>query len=228
MLKRRISKLFRAMAGQALGEREVDHAEGLLQVEREELHEQVAQFNRGLAHHAALCVRLETELTRLRKGARSLEARVRGALEAGDRDGAGRLALQLEELGERADQRAAQLEKAEATYEELVRERSCAVDAARARIEALKETIGECRTQTALAELAELSAGLHGAIGMADGDFEQLRRRIEDRRDEAAGRIRVARDAVDRSELRASEAERTALAAGALERFERSMSPIGV
>jgi hypothetical protein len=110
----------------------------------------------------------------------------------------------------------------EATYRELVRAREVALVAARDKIEALKRSIGDLKVQEALAELTELAAGMQGTIGLSDGTLERVRDRVDDRRNFAAGRVRVAREAIDTTEVREREAEQAASAEAALRRYEGS------
>ena len=62
-------------------------------------------------------------------------------------------------------------------------------------------SIGELKVQEALADLTELAAGLHGSIGQSDGTLERVQERVEDKRNFAKGRVRVARDAFDTGDV---------------------------
>jgi phage shock protein A len=113
----------------------------------------------------------------------------------------------------------------ETTYQEQVRARELALLSARERFEGLKRSIDECKVQEALADLSELSAGMHGSIGLSDGTVERLRERMDERKHYAAGRARVARDAIDMTGVRAQEAEHEAMAEEALRRYEAASAP---
>lgn len=220
MIARRISKIYRAIAGHALNEIEVDHAEAMLHLEREELRKQVASYNRGLASHAALCERLRRQIDRLDKEEAALEVRTSARLEAGDREAAARHALRLEAVASEREELTQQRDQAESGYREMVRARTAAVDAARAKIEALRRSIGECRVQEALADLSEMAAGMRGAIGSSEGDLARLQECVDERRDQAAGRMRVARDAASLEDAETQEREQAMRATHALDRFE--------
>jgi len=69
-------------------------------------------------------------------------------------------------------------------------------------------------------DLTELAAGMHGSIGLSDGTLERVQERVEDKRNLAKGRVRVARDAFDSEDARLREAEQAASAEAALRRFE--------
>jgi len=216
----RIGRLYRAISGSAIGELEAHHAEEMLQLERDDLHRQVALYNRGLATHAALCEKLKVRLAALGTEKEKLAARTQARLAADERAAAGRSALRLEQVETEIAELGPQLERAETGYHELVASRKRAVDAARAKIESFKRSIGECRVQTALAELSETAAGMHGAIGISDGRLERLKERVEDKRDLAAARVRVARDSIEVTETDDERSDREADAASALQRFE--------
>ena len=115
--------------------------------------------------------------------------------------------------------------EAEATYRELVRARQVAIVAAKDKIEGLKRSIGDYRVQQALADLTEMAAGMQGAIGLNDGTLERVKDKVDEKRNYAAGRVRVARESIDSTEVRMREAEQTAMADAALARFEAAAAP---
>jgi len=215
-----MNRLWRAILGAKMTELETDHAEAVLDHEREVLRRQVAEYNRGLAGHAGLIQRSKSELVQLASERERLEPKLRARLAAADRETAGRYALRLEGITERRAQLEQQLEQAETTYRELTQARELAVGAARERIEALKRSIDECRLEEALAELTELASGLQGSIGAADPTLDRVKERLDERRHYAAGRVRVARESIDGAGIRANAAEQALLAEQALERFE--------
>jgi len=220
MIFQRINRLWRACIGSGLTELEAHNAEAMLDLERESLREQIGKYNEGLAGYAGLIERLKAEQTRLRKEQVELEPKLRARLAAGDRTTAGKHALRVEAIGQRQEALTGELAETESTYKELVRAREVALVSARERIESLKRSIDECKVQEALADLTELSAGMHGSIGLSDGTLERVRDRMDERRHRAAGRSRVARDSIDVAAVQAQEAEHTAMAEDALRRFE--------
>ena len=95
-----------------------------------------------------------------------------------------------------------QLEQAETTYKNLLKARDVAVQTARAKIESLKGAINDMRMKQAMAELHEMSAGMITNIGGAGDTLNRLETMVTEERDKAAGRARVAKDAVDMSRRR--------------------------
>ena len=62
---RRIANLFRGFLSLFIGGLERQNPEALLEVEKENLRRQIANYNQGLAAHAGLCERLMTQVKRL-------------------------------------------------------------------------------------------------------------------------------------------------------------------
>jgi hypothetical protein len=208
------------VVGQSVSELEAKHAEALLDLERDELHKKLMQYNRGLAGHAALCERLRVEVVRLERDQKLSEPKLQARLAAGDRAGAGRHALRLQQIATELQTSTQQLAESEAMYRELTRSREIALRAARDKLDQLRSSISAMRAQEALADLSEMAAGMHGAIGLSDTDLERLRQRVDDKRHLAAGRARVARDSIDTSEVDAEQAEQEVLAEAALQAYE--------
>ena len=94
-----------------------------------------------------------------------------------------------------------------------------AVQAARAKIEALKGAITDMRMKQAMAEMHAMAAGMVTEIGGSGDTLNRLHEMVEEERAKAAGRARVARDAVDMTEVTVKEAEMQALADQALADF---------
>ena len=220
MLLERIGRLFGAIAGNAVTELEAAHPVAVLDAERTRLRVQVARYNRGLAAHAAIGERLRRRATQLEQERRVLTHRVERRLAAGDRARAAEAALRLEGVCAELAHGAEQIERSEATYQELTLSRNRAVESARARIEAMKRTIGEVQAQRALAELCELAADLEGSIGVSEGTLERVHERLEEERELAMGRARVARETLDSERDDTAAEDRAASAEEALRRFE--------
>ena len=113
----------------------------------------------------------------------------------------------------------AQLESAEKTYQELVRAREVSIRAAQDKIEALKFGLSDLKIKHATAELNEMAAGMIQKIGGSGDTLGRLSEMVEEDRQRAAGRARVARDSLDTSGFLMKEAEQKALADQALADF---------
>lgn len=216
---RRIANLFRGFMSLFISGLERQNPEALLEVEKENLRKQIAQYNQGLASHAGLCERLMTQIRSLETEQRDLRARTSANLKAGNKQLAGQTALRLQTVERELEENRRQLEQAEQTYKELIRARDVAVTNARNKIESLKTSISDMKMKKALAEVTEMATGMISSIGGAGDTLDRLHGMVEEEREKAAGRLRVARDSMDTSGVVMKEAEQQALADQALADF---------
>ena len=216
---RRISNLFRGFLSLFVSGLERQNPEALLEVEKEHLRAQIAQYNQGLASHAGMCERLMTQVRKLETDQRDLRARTTANLRAGNRQVAGELALRLQTVERELTENRKQLEQAETTYKELVRARDVAVNTARSKIESLKSSIDDMKMKRALAEVTEMASGMVSQIGGAGETLDRLHEMVEEEREKASGRLRVARDSMDTTAVHLKESEQAALADQALADF---------
>ena len=215
----RISNLFRGFLGLFISGLERQNPEALLEVEKEHLRKQIAQYNTGLSSHAALCERLMTQVRKQETEQRDLRAKTTANLRAGNRDAAGQYAMRLQTVERELEENRKQLEQAEITYKELVRARDVAVTTARAKIESLRSSISNMKMKRAMAELTEMASGMVSSIGGSGDTLDRLQTMVESEREKAAGRVRVAKDNLDMSNIQVKEAEQTALNEQALADF---------
>jgi len=216
---KRISNLFKGFLSLFISGLERQNPEALLEVEKENLRKQIAQYNQGLASHAALCERLMAQVRKLESEQRDLRARTAAQLRAGNKDAAGQYALRLQTTERELDENRKQLEQAEATYKDLIKTRDVSVNAAKAKIESLKSSLDDLKVKRALAELTEMSSGMISSIGSSGDTLDRLQTMVEEEREKAAGRARVARDSMDMSGIQLKESEQKALADQALADF---------
>ncbi len=216
---RRIANLFKGFIGLFIGGIEKKNPEALLEVEKENLRKQIGQFNQGLAAHAGLVERLMSQVKKLSNEENELKAKTKALLQAGQRDAAAEMALRFKTVDKQHDDLRVQLEEAESRYKELVRSRDVAIKAARDKIESLRRNIDDMKVQKAMAELNEMAAGMVTTIGGSGDTLNRLEEMVEDERNRAAGRARVARDSVDMSGTILKEVEQKALADMALADF---------
>lgn len=215
----RLANIFRGFLSLFIKDLEKRNPEALLELESENLRKQIGSYNQGLAGHAGLAERLMGQVRRLEAEERDVRARTTAHLRAGNKAAAGQHALRLQTLTRELEENRRQLEQAETTYKDLLRARDVAVSAARAKIESLKGAINDMRMKSAVAEMSEMAAGMIGQIGGSGDTLNRLHEMVEEERDKAAGRARVARDAIDMSDVNLKEAEMTALADQALADF---------
>jgi phage shock protein A len=215
----RIANLFKGFISLFISGVERRNPEALLENEQENLRKQIAQFNQGLASHAGLSERLMSQVRKLEAEQKDLRAKTTAHVRAGNNAAAGQYALRLQTVEQQLEENRKQLEQAEATYKNLVKARDVAVQTARAKIESLKGAINDMRMNQAMAELHEMSAGMITSIGGSGDTLNRLEGMVNEERDRAAGRARVAKDSVDMTGVNLKEAELNALADQALADF---------
>jgi phage shock protein A len=216
---RRLSNLVRGFFSLFISGLERQNPEALLEVEQENLRKQIGQYNTGLASHAGLCERLISQVRQLENEQRDLRAKTTANLRAGNRDAAAQYALRLQTIERELDENRGQLEQAEKTYKDLVKARDVAIQNARSKIESLKSGINDLKMKRALAELTEMASGMITSIGSSGETLDRLHNIVEEERQKAAGRARVARDTLDTSGVLVKESEQKALADQALADF---------
>ncbi|MGK0185739.1 MAG: phage shock protein A [Verrucomicrobiales bacterium] len=215
----RIANLFRGFLGLFVSGLEKQNPEALLEVEKENLRKQIGEFNKGLSAHAGLSERLMTQVKKLEKEENDLRAKTAANLKAGNKSLAGQYAVRLQTTRRELAENREQLEAAETTYKELLSARDVSVRAAREKIESLKRGIGDMKMQKAMSELNEMAAGMVNDIGGSGDTLNRLHEMVEEEREKAAGKSRVARDSMDMTEIKAKESEMEALADLALADF---------
>ena len=216
---KRLFNVFRGFVGLFVSGMERRNPEALLEIEKENLRKQIAQYNQGLAAHAGLCERLMSQVKRLESEENDLRNKTGVHLRAGNKEAAGQFALRLQTVTAQLKENRTQLEGAEKTYQELVRAREVSMRAAQDKIEALKFGLSDLKIKNATAELSEMAAGMVQNIGGAGDTLGRLSEMVEEDRQRAAGRARVARDSLDTTGFVMKEAEQKALADQALADF---------
>jgi len=216
---RRISNLFKGFFSLFISGIERDNPKALIEAEKENLREQIARFNDSLATHAGFAERLMRQVKKLEKQDQELSAKAAANLKAGNRSVAAQYALQLRTVKEQLEENRIQLEAAEETYKKLVKSRDVAVKEARGKIETLKRMLSETEMLEAQAELQEMASGMISSIGGSADTLDRVEGYLNERRDKAAGRARVASSTIDTTEVDMMEAEQAALADAALSEF---------
>ncbi len=219
---KRIANLFRGFVGLFVSGLEKSNPEALLEVEKENLRKQISNYNQGLASHAGLCERLMAQVKKLETEERELRAKATAHLKAGNREAAGQYALRLQTASSQLAENRQQLEAAEKTYKDLVRARDVAIKAAQDKIESLKYSLTDLKIKRATAEMNEMASGMVGSLGGSGDTLNRLHEMVEEERQVASGRARVARDSIDLSEVQLKEGEQKALADQALADFAAS------
>ncbi|MBV8585316.1 MAG: hypothetical protein JO331_05970 [Verrucomicrobia bacterium] len=216
---RRLGNLIRGFFGLFISGLERQNPQALLEAEQENLRKQIAQYNQGLSAHAGLCERLIGQVKKLELEERELRAKTAAQLRANNRDAAGQYALRLQTIQRELGENRKQLEQAETTYKELIRARDVAIKSAQSKIEALRFGLDDLKIKRATAELTQMASGMITEIGGAGDTLDRLQRMVEEERQKAAGKARVARDTLDTTGIALKESEQKALEEQALADF---------
>ena len=216
---RRIINIIRGFFSLFISGLERQNPEALLEIEKENLRKQIANYNQGLASHAALCERLISQVKKLETEERDLKAKTAAHLRAGNREAAGQYALRLQTVSRELEEDHKQLDQAEQTYKELIRARDVSIKAAQDKIDALKYSLSDLKIKKATAELSEMASGMIGTIGGAGETLDRLHGMVEEEREKAAGRARVARDSIDTRDVDLKATEQNAMQEQALADF---------
>lgn len=216
---RRLANIFRGFIGLFISGLEKQNPEALLEVEKENLRKQIAEYNKGLAGHAGLCERIMTQVRKLEAEEKDLRAKAGANLRVGNRSAAAQYALRLQSVQGQLTENRTQLESAEKTYQELIRARDVSIRAAQDKILALKHGLDDLKIKKATAELTEMASGMISSIGGSGDTLNRLHEMVEEEREKAAGRARVAKDSLNTSDILIKEEEQNALAEAALADF---------
>jgi phage shock protein A len=208
---RRLSNLIRGFLGLFISGLEIRNPEALLELEKENLRTQIAQFNQGLSAHAGLVEKLMAQVKRLEREEQDLKAKAAANLRAGNQRLAGEIALELQRIRRDLTDTRAQLEDADKTYKELMMSRDTAIKTAREKMNELRKGLDDLKMKKALAEMNEMASGMLTDIGGSGDTLDRLHSMVEEERTKAAGRARVAKDSIDTTRFKEDKSEREAL-----------------
>jgi len=219
---RRLKNLLTGFLGLFISGLEKANPQALIEAEKENLRKQIARFNENLANHGAFVERLMRQVKTLEKQEKELAAKAAANLKVGNRAAAGQYALQLKTVKDQLEENRQQLETAEATFKKLIKTRDVTVREAQEKIQMLRRMLTETEMLEAQAELQEMAQGMITSVGGSGDTLDRVEEYLNERRDKAAGRARVAASSIDTTEVELKEAEQEALADQALAEFAAS------
>jgi hypothetical protein len=127
--------------------------------------------------------------------------------------------MQLQTVKAQLEETRTQLGEAEKTYQNLIQARDVTVREAKAKIQKLERMLTETEMLEAQAELQEMATGMISSIGGTGDTLDRVEGYLNERRDQAAGRARVAGSTIDMTDVQLKEGEQKALADQALAEF---------
>jgi phage shock protein A len=217
---RRLANLLRGFFSLFVSGLEKQNPKALIEAEKENLRKQIGRFNDNLATHAGFVERLMRQIKNLEQKEKELTAKIAANIKAGNRAIAGQMALELQTVKGQLEENRQQLVAAEDTYKKLVKSRDVAIDEARTKMDKLSRLITETEMMEAQAELQEMAKGMITQVGGSGDTLNRVEEYLNERRDKAAGKARVAASSIDVHDVELKEAEQSALAEQALSEFE--------
>ncbi|AMV36918.1 PspA/IM30 family protein [Planctomyces sp. SH-PL62] len=162
-----------------------------MQLEYDRSVEQLKEGREGLAQYRALVERVQRQVDNQSKVVATLEAKVKAFLNAGDRDGAAKFALDLRRAKEDMAENEKQLNLHEQAYQNNLLKIKHAVE----KLESVKHKItkydADLKMSRAEAELSQIATQFNFNVTTDFGQAEQI---IQDQIDKNRGRVRVAAD----------------------------------
>jgi phage shock protein A len=191
-----------------------------MQFEYDRSVEQIREGREGLAQYRALVERVLRQVEGARKQVAGYQARIKAYLTAGDRDTAGRLALDLK----RAKDDLAENEKQLALHEQAYQNNLLKIQHAIKKLDDVKHKISkydaDLKMSRAEAEVAQLANQFHFDVTTDFGQAEQM---IQSQIDRNRARVRVAADMSGEGleEIKQDIAVEKTMAEDALKQFEK-------
>ena len=193
-----------------------------LQYEYDTAVEELKTGRQGLEQYRALVERVTRQRDADQRHVQSLEARVKAYLKAGDRETAGRFAIELQKAKKQLEENEAQLAMHEKAYDNNVKK----IKHAGKKLSEVREKIAhydaELKMSRAEAEMAQLAQSFDFDVSTDFGQIEQV---INDKIGLNRAKARVAADLSSEGleQIERDEAMETAMAADVLRDFEMEM-----
>lgn len=190
-----------------------------MQYEYDKAVEELKGGRTGLEQYRALVERVSRQVAKEEKHIKQLEAKIKAYLKAGDRETAGRFAIELQKAKSELAENRSQLDMHEKAYENNVRK----IKRATGKLNDIRNKIqkydAELKMSRAEAEMAELAREFDFDVTTDFGQIEQV---IQDKIGLNRAKARVAADlsAEGMEDIEREEAMEAALAEDALKEFE--------
>ena len=190
-----------------------------MQYEYDQAVEELKSGRQGLEQYRALVERVSRQVTNDKRHEKNLEAKIKAYLKAGDRETAGRFAVELQKARTELQENESQLAMHEKAYDNNVRKIKNATKKLTSVREKIAKYDAELKMSRAEAEMAELA---HSFDFDVTTDFGQIEQVINDKISLNRAKSRVAADLSEEGmvEIEREEAMESALAEDALREFE--------
>jgi phage shock protein A len=219
---KRLSKIMKGFLSLFIKGIETGNPKALIEAEKEALREKVAKFNTNLAKQAGFVSRIERMIAEGTKSEQDLIAKTQANLAAGNREIAGKYAMDLKNIRASLVEYRQQLKDAQDAYQSLLKTKEVAVKEAKNTIDNLVRKLSQVEMKEAEADLREMSQAMISEIG-SDGDtLSRVGEALDERLEKATGKAMVAKDSTDTTEVQMKESEMKALEQQALAEFAAS------
>ena len=191
----------------------------IMQLEYDKSLEQLKEGRKGLELYRGLVERVNRQVMAERAQVQRLQAEVKAYLKAGDRETAGKFALQLKRAETELASNQEQLRMHEEAYENNLKK----IQFANKQLADVREKIqrynADLKMSAAEAEIAKIAGDLNFDVTTDFGQIEQI---IQQRIDNNRGKARVAADLSSRgiTEIKAQERMEAQLAEDTLQQYE--------
>lgn len=220
---KRLLNLIKGFFGLFVSGLEKNNPEALLELEKENLRKQIASFNNGLQEHAGLMESLAEQSKNLNTEEADLRIKIKSLIQGGKRELAGQLAVRLDAIDKEGNEVLVRLTESETKYKELTKARDLSVKVAKEKMEILGRDVKRMRMDTAAANLTEMANGMVSQLGSGADNMNRISTIVDEQRNKAAGRLRVAKDSVELVKISELESADNNMAEIALAQFEAEM-----
>lgn len=215
----RIGRLFRGFVGLFISGLEESNPEALMDAARQEFREKMAQYNLALARMAGVAERLKVQVKGKAARAQELQRRILANHQAGNRDLAGSLARELQELTADLGTDTQELSETEEAYQANLRQAKVVQREFEEKVKRLEKQLDQVKIKEAQAEAAAALGNATFRVGDLGDTMKTVNEVLQKRYEKAAGKARVAKDLVDLDQVREKETESKALEQAALAEF---------
>jgi phage shock protein A len=181
--------------------------------------EQLKEGRKGLEMYRGLVERVSRQVQENQDHCQRLEAQAKAYLQSGDRDTAGKFALELQKARKQSAENRQQLELHEQAYQNNLKKIQHANDKLIDVRQKIQKYDAELRMSEAEAEIAKLAESFDMNVTT---DFGQIEQAIQQRIDTNRGKVRVAADLSQKgiADIQAEERMEKVMAEGALKDLE--------
>lgn len=215
----RLGKLIKGFFSMFISGLETANPKALLEAEIASFQEAVGTYNKGLAQQAALVEKLRGQITRQKAELDKLKARIAALYQAGQKEEAGRLAMQAKSLATQLADNEGQFKQTDDMYRNMTRQRDVYIRDAQRRIDNIKQKLSQAEIAESQAKLAEISSATSFNLAGTGATLERLEESLDNRVAQAQGKARVAADSISGGEWQMKAEEEAAMEQAALREF---------